>query len=332
MVCAKNEAQNLSCNLPFLIGQNYPKFEIVLINDASRDNTLEVMQGFLQLSSRIKIIDFAGKERFPSSCRTESESKKNALTAGIKSARHQHLLFIDADCRPVSDQWIFRMAAGFSNQKEIVLGYGAYEKISSSWLNKIIRYETLLTALQYFGYAKNKNPYMGVGRNLGYTKTLFEQQSGFKQHLEIPAGDDDLFINGAATATNTTMIYSSGSFTVSSPKKTWRSWFRQKRRHTGVAKYYKAKHKAQLGLFYISQMIFLIPPLPLFLLLPQFSLIVAFAIIFRYVLVWWIIGRGAQKLEENDLIYYFPLLELLLIPLQLSIFIANIISTPKHWN
>ena len=331
LVCAKNEAENLKKNIPGLLQQDYPDFEIILINDASNDGSLNVMNAFSKASPKIKIVDFIPNNSGNKYGKTAKKSKKNALTKGIESAKYNHLLLLDADCYPKSEQWIKIMASGFSAEKSIVLGYGAYEKISGSWLNRIIRFETLLTALQYFGYAKNKNPYMGVGRNLGYTKQLFEQQSGFMGHLHIAAGDDDLFINRAATSTNTAIVYRKQGHTVSEPKKTWKAWFLQKRRHTGVAHFYKPKHKVQLGLFYGSQFVFLSLYIPFFFL-THFSLIILITVFIRYLIVWTVIAFGAKKLSEKNLIYYFPLVELFLIPLQLGIFISNLISRPKHWN
>ncbi len=331
VICAKNEAKNLKNNIPFLLQQDYPKFEILLINDVSSDSTLEVMQDFARLSPAINIVDIACDDRHLHIPTAGSGGKKYALTQGIKNAKYPHLLFIDADCHPISDKWIRKMASGFSGKKSIVLGYGAYKKIKTSLLNKIIRFETLLTAIQYFGYAEHKNPYMGVGRNLGYTKTLFKRHRGFQTHEQVASGDDDLFINMAATATNTSIVYEKISHTLSEPKKTWRAWFRQKRRHTDVSHLYRTKHKLQLTGFYISQFIFITLFVPI-AFIDHFSLAITVFIIMRYAIVWTVIAFGAEKLGEKDLIYYFPLIELFLIPLQLSIFISNLICTQKNWS
>lgn len=113
-------------------------------------------------------------------------------------------------------------------RKTIVLGYGAYEKVKNSFLNKIIRFETMLTATQYFSWAKIGKPYMGVGRNLAYKKEEFFNVRGFMDHMKIRSGDDDLFINQAATKKNTAILYTPESFTFSEPKTTFSSWVYQK--------------------------------------------------------------------------------------------------------
>jgi len=249
LICAKNEAENLKLFLPSIINQDYTKFEIVLINDASHDSTLEVMESFAQKHNNIKIVNVKNIEAFWG-------NKKYALTLGIKAATNDYLLFTDADCKPLSNYWIKEMASYFTKDNSIVLGYGAYNKIKNSFLNKLIRYETLLTAVQYFSFAKLGMPFMGVGRNLAYHRSEFFKANGFIKHIDVRSGDDDLFINEVANTKNTSICYSKESFTISKPKITFGAWFRQKRRHVSTANRYQFKHKALLALFYVSQFLF----------------------------------------------------------------------------
>ena len=244
IICAKNEAKNLTKNLPFFLKQSYKNFELVLINDRSNDRTLKVMEQFKKEASiSVKIVNILVNEQFWG-------SKKYALTLGIKAATHEHLLFTDADCIPISENWITEMTSKFSEEHQIVLGYGAYEKIKKSWLNRLIRFETLLTAIQYFGYAKIGIPYMGVGRNLAYTKSVFFDVNGFANHMHINSGDDDLFINQVATKQNTAISFSKDSFTESIPKTNFKDWIHQKRRHISTASFYKPLHKFLHSNFY----------------------------------------------------------------------------------
>lgn len=323
IICAKNEAENLKQYIPLIANQDYKDFEIVLVNDASIDNTLEVMEKLSEKHINIKIVDVENNEAFWA-------NKKYALTLGIKAAKHDYLIFTDADCKPVSKYWIKEITSSFTSQKTIVLGYGGYDKVKNSFLNKLIRFETLLTALQYFSYAKFRLPYMGVGRNLAYRKDEFYKVNGFVDHMDINSGDDDLFINNVANKENTAVCYTPFSFTKSLPKTTFRAWFKQKRRHVSTAKRYKLIHKLLLAEFYSSQILFWV--LGIILLTLQFKLYVvltvfAFTILIKYL----VIGFSAKKLNETDLILLYPFLELFLIFFQFSIFIANLISKPKHW-
>ncbi len=323
IICAKNEAENLQKNLPSILEQDYSNFEIVLVNDSSSDETLEVMKRFKELHDNIKIVDAKPIEAFWG-------NKKYALTLGIKASKNNFLVFTDADCRPNSNKWLQYMSSKFSNQKAIVLGYGAYAKKRFSLLNSLIRFETVVTALQYFSYANLGLPYMGVGRNMAYRKELFFNNSGFNGHMAIKSGDDDLFINEVADKGNTTICTSEESFTTSEPKTSFKDWILQKRRHVSTSSLYKSNHQILLGLFYVSQLFFLVLGIMLLLLGHNWTWVVSL-IVLRYIVLLTSFGFAAKKLNEVGLIFITPFLELFLISTKLSIFIANLISTPKHW-
>ena len=324
IICAKNEAENLKKNLPLVLEQDYPSFEVVLVNDSSTDDTLHIMKDFAEKHANIKLVDVKTIETFWG-------NKKYALTLGIKASKNDFLVFTDADCKPNSNRWLTHISRNFSNEKCIVLGYGAYAKKRGSSLNKLIRFETVMTALQYFSYANLGIPYMGVGRNMAYRKELFFNNSGFNSHMKLKSGDDDLFINKVANNINTSICFTEESFTISEPKTSLRSWLLQKRRHVSTAKFYKPLHQFLLGLFYTSQLLFWILSISLLVLGYPWEWLVAL-ILFRFIVQLTCVGFTAKKLNEIDLIILAPVLELFLILVQLSIFIANLISKPKHWN
>lgn len=323
IICAKNEAKNLNENLPYLISQKFSEFEIILINDGSSDNTLEVMQRFKKVNENIKIVDVKSIETFWG-------NKKYALTLGIKAATHNKLLFTDADCKPLSNDWINQMCSGFISKKELVIGYSPYKKIKGSLLNLLIRFETFVTALQYMSYAAIAKPYMAVGRNLAYKRKLFFESNGFTEHMNIKSGDDDLFVNQVANSKNCYLQINPNSFVESQPETNFKGWLRQKRRHVSTASVYKLEHQAMLGLFYVAQFFFYL--LAIVLLGVSYSWkIVLTLILLKFILQYIMFYRPAKTLREFDLLFILPFLEILLIIFQFSIFILNLISKPRHW-
>ncbi len=321
IICAKNEADNLQKFLPSIINQKYTDFEIVLINDASSDTTSAVMQSFKKAHQNIKIIDVENIEAFWG-------NKKYALTLGIKAATHQHLLFTDADCKPVSKHWISEMSQYFSDEKTIILGYGKYKK-EKPLVNIFVRFETLLTAIQYFSYAKLGSPYMAVGRNLAYHKDEFFNVKGFINHIHIRSGDDDLFIQDAAIKENTTICTSENSFTESNAPKSFTAWFRQKRRHISTANHYKLKHQFFLSLFFVSKVFFYVLASALFFFC-SWKILLPFVLGYFFI-QYLVVGFAAKKLRESQIIYFLPFLEIGLLVFQFSIFITNLWSKPNHW-
>ena len=249
IVCARNEEENLQDYLQTLLAQDYPKFEVIVVNDGSEDKTQEVLERYALVSSNL-YVTFVPRGAHVIS------TKKLALTIGAKAAHYDYLLLTDADCRPESRQWIREMVKGFAPRKghetEIVLGYGAYFE-EDTLLNSLLNYDTLFNGMQYLGMAAAGHPYMGVGRNLAYRRSTFFEHSGFRGLLAERAGDDDLFVNKIATRNNTSIVCSRESLTWSVPKHTWQEWIHQKRRHLSVSPNYRTGSKWRLVMEPVSR-------------------------------------------------------------------------------
>jgi glycosyltransferase involved in cell wall biosynthesis len=247
IICAKNEENNLKRFLPKILEQDHPNFEVVVVNDSSTDDTEELL---IRLSARYKQLRYTS---IPASDRL-MRSKKLALTIGLKSAIFDHVVLTDADCYPVSNQWLNRMTLNLRGEKRIVLGYGGYDR-HKGVLNRIIRYETVFTAIQYLSFAIKARPYMGVGRNLAYHKSLFFENKGFARHYHLLSGDDDLFVNENATGKNAAVEVSHESHTLSVPETTFSGWIKQKRRHISAGSYYRRSSRTRLAVEWISRIL-----------------------------------------------------------------------------
>lgn len=249
IVCAHNEYENLQDYLSILLEQDYPCYEVIVVDDSSEDGSDLLLERWSRQYGNLY------HTFVPRGARVLS-NKKLALTIGIKAAHYDYLLLTDADCRPESKHWIREMMKGFANQQtEVVLGFSPYFE-KSDLLNHLIGYDTLFNGLQYMGMARAGKPYMGVGRNLAYKRETFFSVGGFKGLLGNRAGDDDLFVNRIANAANTVVVNNPNSIVWSVPKTTWREWFHQKRRHLSVSPQYRTKSKIQLTLEPLSRGIF----------------------------------------------------------------------------
>lgn len=248
VMCARNEYYNLMDNLPELLSQDYPAFEVVVVNHASDDDSGGYLKEMKLKHSNLKVVTIERDLNF-------FTGKKFPLSMGIKSAANDILLLTDADCRPSGKNWLSSMVRYFGKGTEIVLGYGPYEHKGNP-LNMLVRFDTFMIAMQYFSYALSGMPYMGVGRNLSYRREMFFRNKGFTSHYKIQSGDDDLFINQVANKKNTRINIEPESFQYSRPKNTFTQWLNQKQRHLSTGKHYKFKFKFLLGLFNLTQILF----------------------------------------------------------------------------
>ncbi|TSJ41107.1 glycosyltransferase [Mucilaginibacter corticis] len=297
IISARNEAQNLAENLPSILEQNYPDFEVVVVNDCSSDNSDVVLDDLKRTYPHLKVVTITEHVRFKT-------GKKFALTLGIKAAKNEHLLFTDADCKPATGNWITRMAARFSGNVQLVLGYSpCYKK--GGFINALVRFETLKTAINYLSAALNRDPYMGIGRNLAYTKTLFFSNKGFAAHMHVMSGDDDLFVNQNATSNNTVIEIHPDTFVFTDAKPNFASLYRQKKRHMGVGKLYRNRHRRMLSFDAISGFLFYI--LFIWCLAYYFEPLMALGLfIFRWLAQILVYRKTFKKLNATSQIWYLP--------------------------
>jgi glycosyltransferase involved in cell wall biosynthesis len=315
IVCARDEAHNLAKNLPGILVQEYKTtHEIIVVNDNSVDETKYILDEFRKSFKNLNPIPLSQEAKM-------IPGKKFPLSIGIKSSKYETILLCDADCVPASEHWIQKMQEGYKAGTEIVLGYGAYYK-KAGLLNKIIRFETFHSALQYLSFALAGVPYMGVGRNLSYKRELFFKNKGFSAINQIPGGDDDLFINMVADKKNISIVIDKEAHTLSEPKKTWKEWMRQKGRHYTTSKYYKGKHKFLLAL-YAATNLFVYPLLIASIILYNWWLALSvFGLrLLIQAFVWY---KTMRKLNESDLWPYFLLFDLWM-------FIYYFLFAPALW-
>jgi len=305
IICAKDEADNLRQFLPFVLQQEYPDFEVIVINDGSTDETDSLLN---DLSVEYQNL----RTTFVPVGANNLSTKKLGLTLGIKAAKNELLLFTDADCMPEDNKWIARMARNFSQDTEFVLGYGAYLN-KKGFLNRLITYDTLFIALQYMGMAIARKPYMGVGRNMAYRKTTFFANKGFASNLNLISGDDDLFVNKASNKQNTKVEIAPDSITWSKPNTTFSGWFFQKERHLSVSSYYKGSSKFRLafepmtrGLFYLA--------LILTCIVGNLITLIAAAVLFvtRLVIQLIIVNKSSRHFGERKYLFTLPLFDIFL--------------------
>ncbi|HYG18759.1 MAG TPA: glycosyltransferase [Ohtaekwangia sp.] len=288
IICAHDEAANITTLIPALLQQNYPEFEVIIVDDRSNDSTFDLLLAETKKDHRLRMVHV---NRTP----PHVNSKKYAITLGIKAARYEWIVLTDADCRPKNDQWLLSLSKGFSADTRFVLGYSPYLK-ARGFLNRMIRFETLLTAIQYLSFAILGNPYMGVGRNLAYRRSFFLEAKGFNNLLHVTGGDDDLFVNQHARGA-TTRVVMEGAGMYSVPKTSWRSFFNQKVRHLSVGKHYRFGHRLMLGLFMLTWLATWFIGIPLMIFSP-FLYWVLGVIAFRSLILLITINRASRKLEE----------------------------------
>jgi cellulose synthase/poly-beta-1,6-N-acetylglucosamine synthase-like glycosyltransferase len=283
--------------LTFLHELHYELYEVVLVDDYSEDASSSIIAAYKD--EHIRCVK----------AETNHPGKKMVQHTGIGHTNHTVIMVTDADCYGSAD-WISEMVSA-SDHADLVLGYAPLV-LENTFVSRFATFETWLTAVQYFSYALLGHPYMGVGRNMLFSKKVYEDMGGHNSHLDIVSGDDDLLVNAAANKNNTNVTMEPGSFMYSAAPSTLYNFVKQKTRHVQSSVKYKFKHQVLLLAFALSQML-----IYLFLAIgisrepeswSKWLFIWALYIIVKFILAWpWI-----KKLEAHFLWCYFPLMDVLL--------------------
>ncbi|TAH42261.1 MAG: glycosyltransferase [Bacteroidetes bacterium] len=322
IICAKNEVLNLRKNLTGVLEQNYPDFEVIVVNDCSWDETGEYLEEMSKKYPHLKVVTLVEQEKY-------RHGKKFALTLGIKAAKNELLLMTDADCSVESKEWCSIMQSHFNTETEIVLGYGAYMK-TKGFLNKLIRFDGFFIAMNYLSAALGGKAYMGVGRNLAYRRSLFFRNKGFAKHNHLFSGDDDLFVNSNSTSKNTAIEIDPKSFTVSEVKSGFSEWQNQKVRHMSTASHYKFYDKFRLFMVPFSGWVFYGLLITLLVLELDWRILLSLyggVLLLKLPILW----RNTSRLREKDLFWIFPILEPVHLLVQPLFYITNLFTKQKAW-
>jgi glycosyltransferase involved in cell wall biosynthesis len=325
IICARSEYDNLQRLIPALLNQKYPDFEIIIVDDASWDGTTGYLEELCKVEPRVKAVYVTDEMK------KNYQGKKLALSLGIKATSSEILLLTDADCVPTSDQWIQHMADEFhqSPDCEIVLGYSPVFK-TASFSNIIARMDNLYTAVSYFSFALAKDPYMGVGRNMAYRKSLFFKIKGFANHLHIAPGDDDLFIQDAANSKNTFINLNPESFVFTESKKNFVAWFKQKKRHNFVGKYYKFKHRFKLGFLILTHLLLWFSLAANAFAFDTFGWALSIIALF-WLIKWPLIYHLFKKFNQAGMSIWMPVFDILYVFYNIAFGFISLFGKQKKW-
>jgi len=322
VISAHNEYHNLQKNLPLILSQDYPDFEVVVVNHTSNDETQLYLRELQQTNNHLKVVQIERDLNF-------FTGKKFPLSMGIKSAKNEILLLTDADCTPSGKNWISGMTKNYEEKTEVVLGYGPYKE-EKGFINLLVRYDTFMIALQYFSFAVRGMPYMGVGRNLSYLRSTFFNNKGFTSHYKIASGDDDLFIRQVASKKNTRIEIDEQTFMFSEAEKSFSKWLKQKRRHLTTGKFYSFKIKLLLSLFSITQLLFYASTIAL-LVLNIYIFFVFGIFLIRLISVALIHKNALKRCRERNLFLFSLMWEFFHVLAIQTITLTSIFIKPKKW-
>lgn len=321
VITASNQYRALRDNLPALFEQDYPDFEVVVVNDNSDDDTDELLKSFSDKYPQLRVVELTQSLNW-------FRGRKFPLSLGLKSAGSEILILTDADCRPAGNQWLHNIVSAYRGKTSVVLGYATWKTNSS--INKWLRFTAFYDALMYLSMAAAGLPFKGIGKNLSYLKSLFYAHKGFSSHYTIDAGDDELFVNRAATRKNTTIVPAPGAQVYSTKPVSFISWLKLERTRLSIRRFFRFKHRIMIQVFNLSNFIFFAMFIVL-LTMDIAPLAVLAVFLLRFISQMVIFGLSQKHLAEKKLLLLSPLFEVFLILIDFFIWLLLIFTKKNKW-
>jgi glycosyltransferase involved in cell wall biosynthesis len=301
IIAARNESDNLYEHLPTILSQDYPNYEVIVVNNQSIDDSNWILTAFAQQFPQLKVVEISRSPHL-------KPGKKLPITLGIKAASHDFFVLTDADCQPLSNQWLKNMMSSLSADRQFTIGYSPFTK-AKGFLNKLVRFDNAWMGANAYAYALAGRPFKASGRNIAYSKQLFQKVNGFKSHYAISPGDDDLLLQDAIQFTKVSIMDEPSSFVRSAAPTSWNNWFRQKAKYHISSARYPVIKKALLGIYPLSLILMWISFVALCVNLNYLPLS-ASIFIGIIAIKWWLQGRCLNRLGEKKLMFFFPIWDL----------------------
>lgn len=186
IICARNEERYLERCLQSLISQNYPKqlMEVLLVNDASADQTGEIAQRVLSESGIAFTLIHNEKHL----------GKKESIRKAVSVAGHEWLVTRDADTFAPSVNWLKTLMTYALTEKKQFVVAPVMPEGNTQLISAIQKAEASVLLMLTAVTAEVKKPFLCSGANLAFTRTIFLKAGAYASHLKVPSGDDVLFL------------------------------------------------------------------------------------------------------------------------------------------
>ena len=329
IIYAKNCSNYLRENLPVILSQDYPDFEVIVVNDASWDDTEDLLSEMTNKYDNLY-------HTFLNEQARNLSRKKLSLTLGIKAAKNDIVLFTEANCIPRSNKWIANMARNFTDRTDIVVGYTRIDDTGKLG-NRLIDCDMLYKALRTFGYSLKYRPYTAEGTNLAYRKSVFFKNKGFSKYMNLHLGEDDLFVNQVATRKNTKIELSPDSFITAKTDSKKFAWFIKNFNRAFTSGFYGYETKLTFGVESLNRYIQLALFVCCYIMLPHsaptFIIVsVLLCIKLTFQILFW--ASVCKNFNYKKIMFEVPFYELLTPVINCLFKAYSLVRRKKHytWN
>lgn len=166
IIPAYNEEKSIAGTIKSVLTSNYPKFEVIVIDDGSKDNTLKIAKKFIGKGVKV----FSKK----------NGGKGSALNFGLGKTKGEIIFTMDADTF-VDPKSMKNMVRYFKNKDVMCVSPAIIIHKPKSILQRIQSTEYLLGLFLRKTFASLNAIYITPGAFSAYRKSFFDEYGGFDE-------------------------------------------------------------------------------------------------------------------------------------------------------
>ncbi|MDQ1771381.1 glycosyltransferase [Labilibaculum sp. A4] len=321
VICVKNEGCYLQENLSLFLEQEYPDFELILVNDGSEDETETIIKEFQKRYPHLRSTKIPLDDKF-------QHNKKLALSIGIKAAKNEKIIFTNIHSKPSSSKWLQEFVNSWD--KGVHIGYANFENKKGFFYN-FLKFDLLSKNIKSAGFASSGNAHSGNGDNLGYKKSDFFANKGFVKHSHFEAGYDHLMVFQLAKLSGASVCLQPEAKINLSSICAFDQWIRINRHYYKCRKYLPFKIRLLTDLEPISKMIFYSISIYA-LLFTHLYFFVAIIYLTKIILIGTLFKISTRHLKEENLFLSSYLYEIFVLFSKIYFLSTNfILSKSNQW-
>lgn len=278
IITAHNQAHALRRHLPAILAQDYDRFEVIVVNMGSNDETKDVLE-------RLELQYANLRHTYTPRSARDISLDRLALTLGIRSAAYDWVVLTHPDCEPVTPQWLRRIGELIADPRrsvqgaslktpDIILGFARYHRHRMTWYDSKIDFFRLWHNIVGYNFVLSRHAAVRAdGCNMAIRKDYFMEHGGFSAHQNLKAGAEELLVNYTSKPDNTALLLTPSAAVLQDPMPARRLWKQQRvfyaetRRHQRNRYWYRNTQNVRLLMPWL--MIILTITIPLMMIVLQ---------------------------------------------------------------
>ena len=185
MLSLRNEEERIREMMTKFTELPFEDYQVMVINEVSEDNTLEILNVLAETNPRIKVTSLSQETRF---------MEKQAINIGLKGAQSPWIVQLPPTTGSISQEWLTKLTGLLDKDTDAVIGYTNVER-NKGFRNLLCRMERFHQFMLSGSWILAGMPFVFSENNVLFNKSMYFDTLGFRQKLNRNFANLELIFN-----------------------------------------------------------------------------------------------------------------------------------------